>query len=335
MFERFRLRAGRKTALLEDPQLTDEYLITLADCVDAARLNDLYPPTAAVLSSVEMMMHELHGGIHQDLEVDAQVGLPTYREFVRVASDRDRAPTELPELANWADRGDEGIYGKLRAKRAYYEALCGVDAVMCESRKTYFRKVDTETAMAMFRVVLDRIGSTGLLERLTVELSQHAGIWGREELKLDDDDAVHMSEDLGGLVYRLASQDVELIFLRLGDDPSLRVESVIKGVIGPFLFDGLEPSAPFDALAGIPSDGALLTASLALASLEQQRDVFNDPLTRAAQISLEAREELATSREMEPYHVLTDRKFVLSDADREELDHYLDGAGTSNIVYEP
>ena len=130
MFERFRLRAGRKTAILEDPDLTDEYLITLGDCVDAARLNDLYPPTAAVLNSVEMMMHELHGGIHESLEVDAKVGLPTYREFVRVASDKDRAPTELPELAKWADRGDQGIYGRLRAKRAYYEALCGCGPVV-------------------------------------------------------------------------------------------------------------------------------------------------------------------------------------------------------------
>jgi hypothetical protein len=334
MFDRFRLRAGRKTARLDDPQLTDEYLITLADCVDAARLNDLYPPTAAVLNTLEMMMHELHGGIHEVLEIDQRTGLPTYREYVRVASDRSRAPEELPRLGAYADREQSGIYGKLAAKREYYRALIDVGPLMGETRKTYFRKVDAETSRAMFRIVLDRIGSTSLVERLTVELSQHAGIWGREGLKLDDDDAVHMSEELGGLVYRLSSQDVEAVFLRLSDDPSLRVESVIKGTIGPFLFAGLDLSERLIPLVEAIGDGAVLCAGLALAGLEQRKDVFNDPLVSEAKFSIEARGELAESREMEPYHVLADRKFVLAGADRELLASYLERAGTSNIVYE-
>ena len=334
MFERFSPRPDRKTAILAEPGPTDRYLENLADCVDAARLNDLYPPTAAISSSLEALMPAVHRGTHDKLEVDCRSGLPTYREYVRVTADGARAAEELSALGAWIGREGAEIYDRLAAKRAYYEALLELGPFMGESRKIYFRKVDPDTSMAMFRIVLDRIGPSGLLERLTVELSQRSGLWGRRELQLTDDDAVEMSEDLKGLVYRLMSHDVELIFLRLIDDPNLSVELVVKGTVGPFLFAGLTPEEDQTGLCATCGDGALLQAGLSLASLQQQRDVFNDPLVRQPRFSVEAREELFGAQEREPYHVLADRKFVLCGADRAMLDRLLEQAGTSNIVYE-
>jgi hypothetical protein len=332
MFPGCRYSDRRRALVIEEG--ADEYVRVLAGFVERARLNDYYPPTDALLASLGAMSSTTHAGLYDRIEVHAASGLPTYREFVRVASDHEVAAAELRRMKPWDGVSGAEIYERLERKRRYYASLTGIDAVMGESTRIHFRKIDPDTSMAMFRIVLDRFSADGLLERLTVELSQRSTVWGRRDLSLDDNDAVGMSDDLKGRVYRLSSQEVEFIFITLTDDEAVRVETVIKGSIGPFVFRGTAPAGPGALLEGATGGAPLLTVGLATASLEQMSDVDNDPVQVGTRLSSEAREEYNRAMGKEPFHVLRDRKFVVRQGHAGTLSSFLESRGTSNIIYE-
>ena len=332
MFPGCRYSDRRRALVIEEG--ADAYLRVLTGFVEEARLNDYYPPSDTVLCSLAAMSSTVHAGLYDRLEVHAASGLPTYREFVRVATDREVAAAELRRMKPWDGLDGEDIYDRLERKRRYYAALTEVEDVAAEQTRLYFRKIDPGTDMAMFRIVLDRFSPGGLLERLTVELSQRSTIWGRRDLSLDDNDVVGMSDDLKGRVYRLSSQEVEFIFIHLTDDEAVRVETVIKGSIGPFVFSGTAPAGPGALLQRAAGEAPVLTVGLATASIEQASDVDNDPIMVGTRLSNEAREEYNRAMGREPFHVLRDRKFVVEEGCREALASFVERRGTSNIIYE-
>lgn len=318
---------------ISDPDAAEQYLEDLALCLEQARLNDVYPKTEAMLSSIDMMAPSMHCNLYPTLTVHAATGLPTYKEFVRVAADKSLAEAELPSLQKWKGATGADIYDVLARKYRYYTTLLHVEELMEESGKIYFRKIDKATSTALFRIVLDRISLTGTLERLTVCLGQQKNIWGKSAVTRDDMDAAKMSESLQGMVYRMAAQDVEMIFIRLGEDPDLCVETVTKGTIGPFLTSKLCPAPAFLPLQQLAKEGAILNLSLSTASSAQPTDVFNDPYQLTPQFSQAARIEMA-QRQMVSYRVMTDRKFVLRGVSRDALIKHLSEFGTTNIIYE-
>lgn len=327
------LRAAENTICLSDPNTADRYLEELALCIEQARLNDSYPKAEAVLSSLDMMAPEMHCNLYPTLTVHGATGMPTYKEFVRVSVDRARAEEELPALEKWKGRAGADIYEVLARKHRYYAALMTADEPLMESGKIFFRKIDKESSTALFRIVLDRITLTGVLERLTVCLGQQKPVWGRGAVTRDDMDAARMSESLQGMVYRMAAQDVEMIFIRLNEDPDICVETVTKGLIGPFLTELICPEPAFLPLHRLAGKGAILNLSLSSASSAQATDIFNDPYQQAPKFSSAARMEMA-ARRMTTYRVLTDRKFVLWGVSPDALTEHLREFGTTNIVYE-
>ena len=161
-------RDAEKTIQLSDPETVDRYLEDAALCVEQARLNDWYPNAPALIASLDLMAPEMHCNLYTSLSVHAEGGLPTYKEFVRVATDKAQARDELPALQKWKNAAGADIYDVLARKHRYYSALDAVDEVLMESGKVYFRKIDKDTATALFRIVLDRITLSGTVERLTV-----------------------------------------------------------------------------------------------------------------------------------------------------------------------
>ncbi len=302
--------------------------------VEEARLNDLYPSSERLVASLCAMDSRVHRHLYDKLHVHPRMGLPTYTEFVRVLTDKQIVHEELPKLRQWEGVDGDGIYDKLARKRAYLRDLAGCGAVFAEETKLFFRKIDSKTEMAMFRIVLDRFSPSGSIERLTVELSQRDSIWGKSNLALDGDDVGHISENLKGLVYRLSTQEVEIIFIRLSEDENIDVENVTKGSIGPMLFSQMKPAKRYAPLHEIIGGGAVFNAALQVASVEQANDVSNDPFSKGTTLSVEAREQFYDVRSSRPFHVLKDRKFVSCEVDRALLVNYCALNKTKNIIYE-
>ena len=330
---RIHSRDAENTIELTDPETVDGYLEDAALCVEQARLNDWYPNAHALIASLDLMAPEMNCNLYPSLTVHAAGGLPTYKEFVRVATDKAQAKEELPALARWKNAAGAEIYDVLARKYRYYSALDTVDEVLMESRKVFFRKIDKASATALFRIVLDRITVTGTLERLTVELGQQNSIWGRGAVTRDDMDAAQMSETLQGIVYRMAAQDVEMIFLRLGEDPAICVESVTKGTIGPFLSAHGRSEEQFSALQQAAGSGAVLNVSASTASSTQSKDILNDPFHLKPRFSPSARSDLE-KQSIAAYHLLTDRKFVLRNVPSRAVESCLYDFGTQNLIYE-
>ena len=167
----------------------------------------------------------------------------------------------MPRIAKWKRETGDDIYGKMGRKYRYYSALSALDEVLCESQTIYFRKIVSATSTALFRGILDRIMVFGYLERLTVEMSQRDQVWGASELTKDDVDAVQMSEALKGIVYRMSTQDVDVIFLRLNEHKQIDVTAVIKSRIGPYIHPTITPEPRFLPLKEIAGAGSLLNVS--------------------------------------------------------------------------
>jgi len=312
----------------------DEYLRILSASLDRAHLNDFYPPAENVLASLFAMMSTVHKGLYEGVCVHEETGLPAYNEFIRVETDWRNAREELASLEKWKGARGEGIYEKLAAKRAYLEKLLTLPTFFDERMQLFFRKIDPKTRIALFRLVLDRISTTGYLERITVDLGQEASLWGRKNLALDGKDVVHCQDVLSGLIYRFSTLDVEFLFFQLSRQPHLTVERVIKGRVGPFIFRGVAPQGLEAGMARFAGEGHLFTASLNVADVGQAADAENDPFFSEKALSPEARNQLRESREECRYGILRDRKFVTLNAGKEELQRHLDERKTRNVVYD-
>jgi hypothetical protein len=312
----------------------DAYLNVLAASLDMARLNDYYPPTENVLSSLFAMMSSVHGGLYEAVKVHSGTGMPVYNEFIRVETDWLDAPRELRKLEKWKTRRGEAIYEKLAAKREYLSRLLRLPMFFDEKMQLYFRKIEPDTRRALFRLILDRISGQGYLERITVDLGQSSSLWGRKNLSLDDRDVVTCQEYLGGLIYRFSNLDVEFLFFQLSQQPHIAVERVIKGRVGPFVFSGIEPKGNESLMSRFAGEGHIFSASLNLADVDQAVDSGNDPFFSEKGLSSEARQELRKSREMHHYGVLRDRKFVTCGAEKEALMLFIEEKKMKNILYD-
>ncbi|MCP4674593.1 MAG: hypothetical protein GY854_03565 [Deltaproteobacteria bacterium] len=333
MFPRCELVTDRNIIRFKD-DVADDYVDLMIAFVEKARLNDLYPSSERLVTSLSAMDSSVHRHLYNKLHVHPRMGLPTYTEFVRVLSDKLTLHDELPKLRQWEGVDGDGIYDKLARKRAYLGDLARGGDVFTEETKLLFRKIDPKTEMAMFRIILDRFSPNGSIERLTVELSQRDSLWGKSNLELDGDDVGHLSENLKGLVYRLSTQEVEIIFIRLSEDENIDVENVTKGSIGPVIFSQAKPAKRYSRLHEIVGDGAVFSAALQVASVEQVNDVSNDPFSKGTPLSAEAREQFYEVRSSRPYHVLKDRKFVSCEVDKKLLVDLCAENETKNIIYE-
>lgn len=151
-------------------------------------------------------------------------------------------------------------------------------------------------------------------------------------MSLGENDVGAMSDNLKGLIYRLASLEVDLIFVRLNDEPNLQVESVSKGTIGPCFFYGMSPLVSKLDVSKL-SNTMCLSALYSVASTEQKTDVFNDPFWEKSTLSESARSEYAKERNSSDFHMLVDRKFCVCGPEVNVIRDLVRTSGTTNIIY--
>ena len=315
------------------------YVAGASAAVERARLNNQYPDARRAAAHLRSMGRDVHGGLYPPLAIDARSGLPTYREWTRVATDRDMAAeilAGLPPEAKLAARAREkggGIYGKQLLKHHYYNAIAGRDLAVLDHMDVKLRRVDPANRTAHFHVVLDKLDASGLFVRTTIDLSQRDSHWDHPMLTLDQENARH-TEAFRSLIFRFASLDAELTFARLSAIDTLEVEKVVKGAVGPFFLPGVRaPETIADWFES--ADGLIATFSLDLAARDLARDRDNDPLDDliADRFSEEARAEYEEARKRYGYHVFKDRKFVVSPSLAGAVRDLCAGQGTRNIVY--
>ena len=310
-----------------------EYVDMLSCCISAIRLNDLYPSFERILHSVDLMDPEINRGLYTALKLHPESGLPAYSEFVRVQSDWEIAPSELCALVDNTQRAGNDIYHKLARRKAYLTEI-QKHAPFVEHTSVRFRKIDVQDNAALFRVVLDRIGPQGSLERTTVECIQKNQVWSREGISLCNNDVAAIKDDLKGLIYRLSPLDASLMYCRLSETEGLAVTKIVKGSVGPFVSSAFRPHRLKSALKSIAGNGAVLTAAIQIAEIERDGDHCNDPLSNGMALSIEARNQFCEEKGIPVFHMYYDRKFALLNGEAATLNGLMQTAKTRNIVYQ-
>jgi len=134
-------------------------------------------------------------------------------------------------------------------------------------------------------------------------------------------------------IYRLSAHDAELTWSRLVSHGGLTLERVVKGTVGPLF---LAPDQAPPALAPLLAEGGVLGSfALDMAALDLAEDRDNDPLggLLADALSAEGRAGYERARRSQGYHVVKDRKFVVSRALVRAVRAFCAAAGTKNVVY--
>lgn len=318
------------------------YVDLVARAIARARLSEQYPPGRRLAAQIEAMGPRVHGGLYADLRVDRGSGLPTYREWARVAADAElsaRVLAELPpepELEARARKEPQGIWGKQWRKLRYHAHLRGIEATPPSQMTVRLRRVDPAERRAWFHVVLDKLDQRGVFVRASIELSQQASFWSRPMLELDDD-AARETEGLRTIVYRLTSLDAELTFVRLADTPGLVVERVIRGTVGPIYVAGtMLPAALAAELPATPAPGFVVaTFGLDIAAGDVAKDGDNDPIEDmlCERLPPEGRAAYVQARQRYGYRVYKDRKLVVDPGSSDAASRFCARMGTRNVIY--
>lgn len=315
------------------------YVAKVTTALQRARLNRQYPDGRACADHIALMGPECHHGLYPDLELHPQSGLPSYREWVRVRTDREALtgphwfPRPLAELQKKASENPHSVFGKQLLQHHYREALLKKKLVDFDHLDVQLMRISPNEQTAQFRVVMDKLSVAGTFSRTTIELSQTKEFWDRADLRLEGESVKH-TESFRTLIYSMSSSNAELLFHRLEDEENLSVHYVLRGTIGPFFLPGRDAPDGFSELIE-NSNSMLATFSLDSASREQQEDRRNDPLadSLARQSDRLPEEILQSARAKHGYRVFQDRKFVTDAKLSAQVESMCQAMGTRNIVY--
>ena len=320
-------------------EVADGYVDNLTAILRMARLNNYYPKTRAILQNLSCMASKMHRGLYAGLEIDARSGLPTYREWTRVQTDRDIASEALdglPSLATLQEKAaaaPDSIFGKQLLKYHYYTDIKDKQLASLSDMDVALRRIEPENKKAYFRVVLDKLDVRGLFVRYTIEVSQEDDYWNKPIATLDQDDAEH-TDSFRSLIYSFSSLDSEFTFSKLAALGGLEVERVVKGTIGPIYFPGMPAPEPIEAiLESHPEYIASFSVDMAATDLVDDKD--NDPMDdlMADSLSEDAKRGYEHARGRFGYKVFKDRKFVTTRDLMAPLKAYCEASGTKNIIY--
>ncbi len=306
------------------------YVRRLERIFRAARLNNYFPDSRSLREHVRVLSPKMHQGLYSELEINTRSGLPSYKEWTRVQTDVRLAPQLLSQLedpARLRAKATEGsIHEKQLKKHSYYTAIAKTRLAQLGGMQVTLRRVEPAQKTAYFCVVLDKLEASGLFVRYTIDLHQRASVWSKEVLTLDEAEAAQETESFKALIYKFASLDAELTFIKLGQLGGLGVERVVKGTVGPIYWGDLNVApAPLASLMSAP-EHVLAMFSYHLVSLDVAESKNNDPLAPGTSGARAGAAKLG-------YQVFKDRKFVIHPQQRAALTQWLGERGTKNLVY--
>ena len=319
----------------------DRYLERVCELLRAARLNAQFPPVPRLIGYLTALHARTHDGLYPKLSVDADSGLPSYKEWLRVKLDAALAAGIATESADAAPAKDAahaafaGLPGTAQRMEQLYRArLRALNLLPLDSLRVELQRIEHDRGVIHARIVMDKLGDDDLYARCTVELSQRVpGLEAHQLLSLRGLD-VAASAELRERMAELASLDAEYTLLQLAAVPGVTVHRVSRATIGPFYLAELPRTPPLGSLLS-GRRGAIATFGLDLAARDLLTSGSNDPLPnlRREQMPVELRTEYEQARIRLDYRVFRDRKFVTDLATQPALEQLCRAAGTRNIIY--
>lgn len=312
----------------------DRYLERVSEFIRSARLNAQFPPAQRLLGYLTAMHSRTHDGLYPKLSVDAESGLPSPKECLRVKLDAALAATISSATPSHLGSARPLLHNVQRAHQLYRARLRSLGLLPLDAMRVDLQRIDYDRGTISARVILDKVDENNLYMRCTVEMSQRVpALESHQLLSLSGQD-VAASPELVARMSELASLDAEYTLIELASVPGVTVHRVSRATIGPCFLAELPRTPPLGALlAG--RRGAIATFGLDVAARDLLADGNNDPLPspRRDNMPVELRSEYERARIRLDYRVFRDRKFVTDLATQPALEQLCQAAGTRNIIY--
>ncbi|MCA9667954.1 MAG: hypothetical protein KC503_20290 [Myxococcales bacterium] len=231
-------------------EAADAYVQRLVRAIGAARLNAFFPDARRLTRHLSFLGGAGSHGVYDGLFVARSSGLPTAREVLRVKIDGDLAEDFLRDVAEQRPPSPES---PLARRIAYYRELSAAEVMQLNHMSVELRQRRESDGAALFRVRYDRFDlASEMFVRYTILLTQH-GAGGVRGVRFEEELA-RATEGFRRIISRFASDEAELCFVLLSEEPNIVVEDVRRCRIGPLLGAGSklasdEQSA--DALAAL------------------------------------------------------------------------------------
>ena len=296
----------------------DAYLDLLRSLLRVARPGTQFCDAQRLDTHLSFLGPRGSRGVEDGLDLDPGSGLPPLRELLRVRADHDLARSFL------AEHGE-----RLPQKAAYYGAL--VDAAIAPSNALEVRLRARVRGGARFEVVHDRIDvASGCLVRCVWRVEQK----GLAAIDLKKGDLSAPTEAFRATVERSAGADAELAFLLMSELPTVKVEEVVRGQIGPLHFSGIASPEPLRALLSALPGSFALHLSLERAAPGVAADRCRDPFGALYRdkLGVQARAQIEARREALGYRVSKERRFAVTPELEAPLRAALTKAGTPLVV---
>jgi len=312
-----------------------EHIDMLTQALRGARLNAYFPDARALISHLQVLSPQAHGGIYPGLEIDVRTGLPTYKEWTRAQTDVRLAVAQLEQLpprhvlVARAAQDPGGPHARQLGRRDYYTAIQDATLVPLGDMRIQLRRVDYRTSVAHFHVILDKLDASGVFVRYAIDVAQRQDSVDRIA-SVDPGDVASHTKDFQALVYQFTSLDSEFTFIKLASMAGLQVERVIKGVIGPVFTPWTRNPPGWEALCS----PFLATFAQDMAAMDVLEFRDNDPLSSWWSARRDTTDTAYEGmRGTLRYQVFKDRKFVCERSQIARLRAHLASIDAKNIVY--
>lgn len=296
----------------------DHFCEFLRKLIRGGKLNQFYPNPNALDNLYRLMSPSGNLGIDPEIKINPRCNMPSEPDIGRVLADKEAAPRFLArnDTAEVNARTDEASF-KLHRRLQYLRDVNKSDLPKRIHHELKLRKVELATKTASFYSIFERYDpGEGVFTRYTITLQHQDTRWNRVQIEMQGDD-LKATEAFRNVISRYHSDEAEFAFILLSEVPSIKVEEVVRGRVGPLWFKeadtmpnevrALLEQHPGNFILNFPLERVVINSNA-------KEDLQADPFSRLYRNTVEgdARQFALERAERLGYRVFKERKFCVT-----------------------
>lgn len=296
----------------------DTYLEILRKLIRGGKLNQFFPNPTSLENLYRLMSPSGNLGIDPQIRLNPRCNMPSEPDIGRVLADKDAALRFLQrnDTADVRARNDEAS-AKLHRRLAYLRDVAKSDLPKRVNLELKLRRIDLTTKTASFYSIFERYDpGEGVFTRYTITLQHQHTRWNKNQIELQGDD-LQVTEAFRNVISRYHSDEAEFAFMLLSEVPSIDVEEVVRGRVGPLWFKeadtmpdeirALLEKHPGNFIMNFPLERVVVNSNT-------KEDLLADPFARMYRFSVEGEAQRFAMEKAEKlgYRVFKERKFCVT-----------------------
>lgn len=332
---------AEKFKITLEGQQADTYLGCLRRLIQRARTNQFFPSPRAQENLYRLMCPASNFGLDNQIRLNHLNGMPSEPDIGRVLADKEAAIRFLNMNDNadiWSRTDPASL--RLHKRIQYYREVVNAELPRRVNMEMKLRHIDHTNKIAQFYTIFERYDpGEGIFTRYTIQLSHRHTNWNQPQIELDGDD-LKATVEFRNVISRYHSDEAEFAFILLSEVPSIQVEEVVRGRIGPLWFQQSNAPAEIKELLKDRPGEFILNFPLERVGIvskdsNTKEDLNNDPFARLYRSVLTGEDQKLANQKAEDlgYKVYKERKFCCTSGVYEPLQRLLASRGARCVIY--